>query len=92
MLLIDLFSYILGYSWKPTLTVHVYQRNDGINMFLKSMPDIINSGIDSLDIKQLDTFLRKYINAPDPDFVLICGDVFSSYGFPPWCLRVTQFK
>lgn len=85
-------SQINGYSWKPILTVHVYQRNDGINMFFKSVPDLINSGIDTLDIKQLDTFLRKYVKAPDPDFALICGDVFSSFGFPPWCLRVTQFK
>lgn len=83
---------INGYSWKPMLTVHIYHKDDGINMILKSVPDVINSGIESLDVKELDTFLRKYINAPDPDFALICGDVFSYFGFPPWCLRVTQFK
>ena len=89
---LNAFHVVVGYTWKPVITVHVYRRDDGINVFLNSLPDIISSGIDSLDIKKLDAFLRKYFNAPDPDFALVCGDVLSYFGFPPWCLRITQIE
>ncbi|XP_014242849.1 dehydrodolichyl diphosphate synthase complex subunit NUS1 [Cimex lectularius] len=81
---------INGYRWNPTLTVHIYKREDGLPRIVETAKELFSAGCMSVDREILGMKLQGSLAAPDPDLAVICGDTLCYYAFPPWHLRITQ--
>ncbi|KAK9511388.1 hypothetical protein O3M35_000053 [Rhynocoris fuscipes] len=83
---------INGYCWTPQLHVNIYRREDGLENLLETVKCLHRLGTDRVKPQELNDILRGEFQAPEPDLALICGPALSSYGFPPWHLRITLMQ
>lgn len=82
-----------GYKWVPTLEVNVCNSIlDGRNSLVDVAKQLCQEGIHSVDvdINTVDVRLKAQTETPDPDLAIVCGNVLSTFGYPPWDLRVTE--
>lgn len=45
-----------------------------------------------VDINTIDVRLKAQTETSDPDLAIVCGDVFSTFGYLPWDIRITEIQ
>lgn len=84
---------INGYKWLPTLEVNVYSSVCfGRGILVDVAKQLCQEGKHSVDvdINTVDVRLKAQTETPDPDLVIVCGNVLSTFGYPPWELRISE--
>ncbi|XP_039289093.1 dehydrodolichyl diphosphate synthase complex subunit nus1 [Nilaparvata lugens] len=86
---------INGYIWRPELQVDVFRIADGHWLVAELSAALSRSReVTASQVTQpfLEREMSQLIEAPDPDLAIVCGPACSTFGFPPWQLRVTEFQ
>lgn len=90
--LLNYFLFI-GYVWAPMVEVNLFSSKsvqDSIeNVIFKLCQEEVQS--ESITVDTINKSIREEIPLPDPCFALIFGKTFSTFGFFPWQIRVTEF-
>lgn len=71
--------------------VKIMSSDDGRKSVVNLVKDLASKDLKKIDINQVDNYLSKQYQFPDPEMGLVCGDVFSLFNCPPWQIRLTEF-
>lgn len=81
---------------KHKTKIQLLSYEDGKRRIVSLAQDLANavtSGV--LEAKEIDVTLLsdklQLEDIPDPDLAFVCGHTFSTYGFLPWHIRITEF-
>lgn len=74
------------------LHVNILKTTDGTTSLVETAKELCKISSSSLlSINDVDHIMRRKLTLPDPDVAIVFGNTCSSFGFPPWHLRVTEF-
>uniref|UniRef100_A0A1B6KC73 ditrans,polycis-polyprenyl diphosphate synthase [(2E,6E)-farnesyldiphosphate specific] n=1 Tax=Graphocephala atropunctata TaxID=36148 RepID=A0A1B6KC73_9HEMI len=83
---------INGYVWRPIVEVNLFSFksvNDSIeNVMLRLCEESVKP--EEISIETVDQYFKDEIPLPDPCLCLVFSSSFSTFGFMPWQIRVTE--
>lgn len=71
--------------------VKIITEEDGRKSVVNLIRNLTSQDFKKIDIDEVNSYLLKQYQFPDPDMGLICGNVFTLFNYPPWQLRLTEF-
>lgn len=71
--------------------VKIITEEDGKKSVVNLIRNLTSQDFKKIDIDEVNSYLLKQYQFPDPDMGLICGNVFALFNYPPWQLRLTEF-
>ncbi|PSN49733.1 hypothetical protein C0J52_13112 [Blattella germanica] len=86
-----------GITPSQKICVNIFSLSDGKGAVVELTKSLcrstLTSQLKSSNINEalIQEKLQAETEIPDPDLALYCGDIFSTYGFLPWQIHVTEF-
>lgn len=76
------------------VTVSLFSFLDGQRYVVQAAQAIAQSDLkedEEITVKTVDKYISEKLQLNEPECGIICGGLFSTYGFLPWHTRTTQF-
>ncbi|XP_018333356.1 dehydrodolichyl diphosphate synthase complex subunit nus1 isoform X2 [Agrilus planipennis] len=70
--------------------VKILTPNDGKPLIARAAEELVDLKKD-ISIELVDDFVKKHFEFPDPDLAIYCSRKCTTWGYPPWQLRLTEF-
>uniref|UniRef100_A0A1B6F3M3 ditrans,polycis-polyprenyl diphosphate synthase [(2E,6E)-farnesyldiphosphate specific] n=2 Tax=Cuerna arida TaxID=1464854 RepID=A0A1B6F3M3_9HEMI len=85
---------INGYVWRPIVEVNLFSSKSVNNSIESVMLRLCEEKIkpEEISIDAVDQHFKDEIPLPDPCLCLVFGKTFSTFGFMPWQIRVTEIS